>query len=156
MALADRAVLTDGHIRGCHKNFSHLIAHTHLYPRRPRPLATEEFAGVVDVAGGATVVNALSRVSYGGAVAACGLAGGADLPTTVLPFILRGVTLAGVDSVMAPMAARQEAWTRMGTDLPKDKLDSMADEVPLAKVLELAPQILAGQVRGRVIVDVNA
>ena len=70
--------------------------------------------------------------------------------------MLRGVTLAGVDSVFAPMAARQEAWTRMGTDLPKDKLDSMAEEVPLAKVLELAPQILAGQVRGRVIVDVNA
>lgn len=121
-----------------------------------KPFQKPRWAGVVDTVGSTTLANALAQTNYGGAVAACGLAGGPDLPTTVLPFILRGVTLAGVDSVFAPMAARQEAWTRMGTDLPKDKLDSMAEEVPLAKVLELAPQILAGQVRGRVIVDVNA
>jgi acrylyl-CoA reductase (NADPH) len=121
-----------------------------------KPFQKPRWAGVVDTVGSTTLANALAQTNYGGAIAACGLAGGPDLPTTVLPFILRGVTLAGIDSVFAPMAARQEAWNRMATDLPKDKLDNMAEEVPLAKVLELAPQILAGQVRGRVIVDINA
>ena len=121
-----------------------------------KPFQKPRWAGVVDTVGSATLGNALAQTAYGGCVAACGLAGGPDLPTTVLPFILRGVTLAGIDSVYAPMPARQEAWSRIATDLPLDKLDAMSEMVPLQKVLELAPEILKGQVRGRVIVDVNA
>ena len=89
-------------------------------------------------------------------MAACGLAGGADLPTSVLPFILRNVSLIGVDSVMCPNPKRQTAWDRLAQDLPLDKLDAMTVVEPMSKVLELAPQILRGQVRGRVVIDVNA
>ncbi|WP_417513871.1 MDR family oxidoreductase [Minwuia sp.] len=121
-----------------------------------KPFQRPRWAGVVDTVGSSTLANALAQTKYGGCVAACGLAGGTDLPTTVLPFILRGVTLAGIDSVEAPMAARTEAWTRLATDLPMDALDAMSATVGLEKVLELAPEILKGQVRGRVIVDVNA
>lgn len=121
-----------------------------------KPFQKPRWAGVVDTVGSTTLANALAQTNYGGAVAACGLAGGSDLPTTVLPFILRGVTLAGVDSVMAPMAARQEAWSRLASDLPKDKLEAMTEVVPLSRVIDLAPDILAGKVRGRVVVDVKA
>ncbi|WP_416896605.1 MAG: MDR family oxidoreductase [Minwuia sp.] len=121
-----------------------------------KPFQKPRWAGVVDTVGSHTLANALAQTKYGGCVAACGLAGGPDLSTTVLPFILRGVTLAGIDSVEAPMAARTEAWARLAVDLPMDKLNAMTETVPLEKVLELAPEILKGQVRGRVIVDVNA
>lgn len=120
-----------------------------------KPFQRPRWAGVVDTVGSHTLANALAQTKYGGCVAACGLAGGADLSTTVLPFILRGVTLAGIDSVEAPMAKRTEAWARLATDLPMDKLNAMSETVSLEKVLELAPEILKGQVKGRVIVDIN-
>lgn len=121
-----------------------------------KPFQKPRWAGVVDTVGSHTLANALAQTKYGGCVAACGLAGGPDLSTTVLPFILRGVTLAGIDSVEAPMARRTEAWARLATDLPMDKLNDMSETVSLQKVLELAPEILKGQVKGRVIVDINA
>jgi acrylyl-CoA reductase (NADPH) len=106
--------------------------------------------------GGQTLATILSQTCYGGAIAACGLAGGTDLPATVLPFILRGVSLLGVDSVMAPTAKREAAWARLARDLDLAKLASMTETIPLAKVPDFAGKILAGQVRGRVVVDVNA
>lgn len=121
-----------------------------------KPFQRPRWAGVVDTVGSNTLANALAQTKYGGTVAACGLAGGPDLPTTVLPFILRGVTLAGIDSVEAPMAARTEAWARLAVDLPMDKLSAMSETIPLAKVIDVAPEILKGQVKGRVIVDVTA
>jgi acrylyl-CoA reductase (NADPH) len=120
------------------------------------PLEKERYAGVVDAVGGATLATAIRRTRYGGTVAACGLAGGADLPTTVHPFILRGVTLAGVESVRCPMPLRETAWARLATDLPHDLLEAMTTVEPLARVLELAEDILAGRTRGRVVIDVNA
>ena len=121
-----------------------------------RPLDAERWAGGVDSVGGQTLASVLRGTCYGGAVAACGLAGGADLPTSVLPFILRNVSLIGVDSVMCPNPKRQTAWDRLAQDLPLEKLDAMTVVEPMSKVLELAPQILRGQVRGRVVIDVNA
>ena len=121
-----------------------------------RPLGRETWAGAVDSVGSKTLANVLAQIKYGGTVAACGLAQGMDLPSTVMPFILRGVTLAGVDSVMAPMAKRERAWARLATDLDVAKLDAMTDEVPMSEVIDRAPAILAGQIRGRLVVDVNA
>ena len=120
-----------------------------------KPLQKERWAGVVDSVGSHTLANACAQTRYGGTVAACGLAGGFDLPTTVMPFILRGVTLAGVDSVMAPMATRTLAWQRIASDLPLDKLDAITTELPLAGALTAAADIVAGRVRGRLVVDVN-
>jgi len=110
---------------------------------------------VVDCVGSHTLANACAQTRYGGVVAACGLAQGMDLPATVAPFILRGVTLAGIDSVMAPRALREAAWARLARDLEVGKLDAMTREVGLADAIGLGAQILAGQVRGRVVVDVN-
>ena len=98
----------------------------------------------------------LSQTAYYGAVAACGLAGGADLPASVFPFILRGVKLLGVESVLAPMEQRERAWRRLGELLPLEKLDASTTVVPMTRLLEVAPDILAGKTRGRVVVDVNA
>jgi acrylyl-CoA reductase (NADPH) len=112
----------------------------------PRPLAKERWAGAVDVVGSATLANVLSQTRYGGTVAACGLAQGMDLPTSVAPFILRNVTLAGIDSVMAPQAKRAEAWARLARDLDLTKLRAMTDKRPLRDVIALAPEILAGRV----------
>ena len=120
-----------------------------------KPLAKERWAGVVDTVGSHTLANACASTKYGGTVAACGLAQGMDLPATVAPFILRGVTLAGIDSVMAPRALREAAWARLARDLDLAKLDAMTQEVGLAEAIGLGAQILAGQVRGRVVVDVN-
>jgi len=120
-----------------------------------KPLAKERWAGVVDTVGSHTLANACASTKYGGTVAACGLAQGMDLPATVAPFILRGVTLAGIDSVMAPRALREAAWARLARDLEVGKLDAMTREVGLADAIGLGAQILAGQVRGRVVVDVN-
>jgi acrylyl-CoA reductase (NADPH) len=121
-----------------------------------RPLAKERWAGAVDAVGSHTLANVLSMTRYGGTVAACGLAQGMDLPAFVAPFILRGVTLAGIDSVMAPKPLRVEAWSRLAKDLDLKKLDAMTSRAVLKDVLTLAPEILAGHVRGRVVVDVNA
>lgn len=121
-----------------------------------RALGKERWVGVVDSVGSKTLANAIGTTRYGGTVAACGLAQGMDLPGSVAPFILRGVTLAGIDSVMAPKAKRLEAWGRLATDLDKDKLAAMSRTVSLAEVMEMGPDILAGKVRGRVIVDVAA
>jgi len=120
-----------------------------------RPLGKERWAGVVDSVGSHTLVNALAQTRYGGAVAACGLAQGLDLPGSVAPFILRGVTLAGIDSVMCPAPRRAEAWRRLAADLDLTKLGAMTREVGLEDVAGLAEAILDGQVRGRLVVDVN-
>ncbi len=120
-----------------------------------KPLAKERWAGVVDTVGSHTLANACASTRYGGTVAACGLAQGMDLPASVAPFILRGVTLAGIDSVMAPRALREAAWARLARDLDLAKLEAMTQEVGLADAIGLGAQILAGQVRGRVVVDVN-
>jgi acrylyl-CoA reductase (NADPH) len=119
------------------------------------PLQKERWAGVVDSVGSTTLVNALAQIRYGGAAAACGLAGGADLSGTVLPHILRGVALLGVDSVMAPLARRERAWARLARDLDPALLGKITTVEPMSKLPELAPQILAGQIRGRVVVDVT-
>jgi len=121
----------------------------------PKPLAKERWAGGVDVVGSTTLANLLSMTRYGGAVAACGLAGGIDLPTSVAPFILRGVCLYGIDSVMCPIDRRREAWKRLETDLDRQKLASMTREISLSEVLAVAPDILAGQVRGRIVVKIG-
>jgi acrylyl-CoA reductase (NADPH) len=120
-----------------------------------RPLNKERWAGAVDVVGSHTLANAISMTSYGGTVAACGLAGGMDLATSVAPFILRGVTLAGVDSVMAPKPLRTEAWSRLARDLDRSKLAAMTVTRPVADVVALAPDILAGKVRGRIVLELG-
>lgn len=120
-----------------------------------RPLDKERWAAAVDCVGSTTLVNILSKTRYGGAVAACGLAQGADLPATVMPFILRGVALLGVDSVQAPMAKRQRAWERLATDLDIAKLDSITRMIGFDAVPQAAADIVAGRIRGRVVVDIN-
>ena len=120
-----------------------------------RPLETQLWAGVVDTVGGPILARALAETDYGGAVAACGLAGGVDLPTTVMPFILRGVQLLGVDSVMCPPKLRRQAWARLVRDLPLDALERLTQTISLAEAPHLAKAILAGQVRGRIVVDPN-
>ncbi|MDF0544949.1 oxidoreductase [Sphingobium sp. H39-3-25] len=120
-----------------------------------RPIASERWAGAVDSVGSHTLANVLAQTRYRGVVAVCGLAQGLDLPATVLPFILRNVTLAGIDSVNAPQAVRIEAWSRLARDLDLEKLARTTTLVPLAQVPEIAPRILAGQIQGRTIVDVN-
>jgi len=121
-----------------------------------RPLGRERWAGAVDAVGSHTLANVLSQTRYGGAVAACGLAQGMDLPGSVAPFILRGVTLCGVDSVMCPGPRREEAWRRLASDLDLGKLAAMRVDARLADVPRLAAEITEGKVRGRVVVDVNA
>ena len=117
-----------------------------------KPLQKERWAAVVDAVGSHTLVNALAQTRYGGVVAACGLAQGADLPGTVMPFILRGVTLAGIDSVMAPLVLRQQAWERLARDLPPDTLAAIATEIGLGEVVATAGALMQGQLRGRVVV----
>jgi acrylyl-CoA reductase (NADPH) len=119
-----------------------------------KPLAKERWAGAIDAVGSNTLANLLSMTRYGGAVAACGLAGGIDLPGSVAPFILRGVCLYGIDSVMCPIERRQEAWKRLETDLNREKLAVMTREVDLSDVFGVAPEILSGKVRGRIVVKV--
>jgi len=120
-----------------------------------KPLARERWAGAVDVVGSHVLANLCASMKYGGVVTACGLAGGMDLPATVAPFILRGVTLAGVDSVMAPRELRIEAWRRLATDLDLSRLAVMTKEVGLGEAIPLAARLMEGQVRGRLLVDVN-
>jgi acrylyl-CoA reductase (NADPH) len=120
-----------------------------------RPLNKERWAGAIDAVGSHTLANALSMTKYGGTVAACGLAQGMDLATSVAPFILRAVTLAGIDSVMAPKPLRVEAWTRLAIDLDRAKLRALTVTRPAADVVALAPEILAGKVRGRVVLELG-
>ncbi|MCX7229332.1 MAG: oxidoreductase [Burkholderiales bacterium] len=119
-----------------------------------KPLQKERWAGVVDAVGSHTLANACAQTRYRGAVAACGLAQGMDFPSSVAPFILRGVRLIGVDSVMCPQAERRTAWTRLARDLDLAKLDAMTTGIGLADAITAAPEILAGRVRGRLVVDV--
>ena len=119
-----------------------------------KPFQKERWAGVVDAVGSNMLANALAQTRYGGTVAACGLAQGMDLPTTVMPFILRGVTLVGVDSVMAPIALRQRAWSRLAQDLNPTLLESMIEEVPLEAAIDKAHALMDGKVRGRVVVRI--
>ena len=120
-----------------------------------RPLGKERWAGAIDSVGSTTLANILAQLSYGGAVSPCGLAQGMDLPSTVMPFILRGVSLLGIDSVMAPMSLRKRAWERLSKDINFEKLEDMVVEVGLDQVQELAKDILQGQVRGRVVVNIQ-
>ena len=121
-----------------------------------RPIGKERWAGAVDSVGSHTLANVLAQTRYGGVVAACGLAQGMDLPGSVAPFILRGVTLAGIDSVMRPKPDREEAWSRLARDLDLGKLEAMIAPASLADAPRLGEAIIAGEVRGRVVVDVNA
>ncbi|TGP91423.1 MULTISPECIES: MDR family oxidoreductase [unclassified Mesorhizobium] len=118
-----------------------------------KPLAKERWAGGIDSVGSHILANVLSMTSYGGAVAACGLAGGMDLPSSVAPFILRGVSLLGIDSVMAPKAVRLEAWRRIGSDLDVDKLASLSTTIGFDGIIGAAHDIVDGKIRGRVVVD---
>ena len=120
-----------------------------------RPLAKERWAAGVDTVGSTLLANVLSMTQYGGAVAACGLAAGMDLPTTVAPFILRGVSLLGIDSVAAPKALRLEAWDRLARELDHDKLAAMTSTIPLDRVMEAGRQIVAGKIKGRVVVEIG-
>jgi len=119
-----------------------------------KPLAKERWAGGVDSVGSMTLANLLSMTKYGGAIAACGLAGGMDLPSSVAPFILRGVCLLGIDSVMCPIERRNKAWDRLASDLDRSKLSEITHEINLDQVIDAASRILAGQVRGRIVVKI--
>jgi acrylyl-CoA reductase (NADPH) len=120
-----------------------------------KPLQKERWAAVVDAVGSHTLANACAQTRYGGAIAACGLAQGMDFPATVAPFILRGIALLGVDSVMAPMALREQAWARLATDLDPQLLEAMTTEIPLAGAIDAAGKLMAGQVRGRMVVKTS-
>lgn len=121
-----------------------------------KPMLSERWAGAVDTVGGDMLAHVLAEMRYGGSVAACGLAGGAGLKTTVLPFILRGVNLLGVDSVMCPREPRRAAWARIAKDLPAEKLAAVTTVEPLGRLPELGAEIMKGVVQGRVVIDVNA
>ncbi len=133
---------------------AHSIIDRNELTQAGKPFQKERWAGVVDAVGSHTLANALAQTRYGGTVAACGLAQGMDLPTSVMPFILRGVTLAGVDSVMAPLALRQRAWDRLASDLRPELLESMIEEVTLEHAIEKAHALMQGKVRGRIVVKV--
>jgi acrylyl-CoA reductase (NADPH) len=120
-----------------------------------RPLAKERWAGGIDAVGSTTLANVLSMTRYGGAVAACGLAGGMDLPTSVAPFILRSISLLGIDSVMCPLPLRKEAWRRLASDLDRSKIAAMTSEIGLEDVIAAGRRIVEGQVRGRIVVKIG-
>ena len=126
-----------------------------LFTEPGRPLGKERWAGAVDTVGSHTLANVCATTKYRGVVTCCGLAQGMDFPATVAPFILRGVTLAGIDSVMAPKADRIDAWSRLATDLDVSKLDLITREIGLSEAIDAAGQLMAGTIRGRVVVDVN-
>jgi acrylyl-CoA reductase (NADPH) len=131
-----------------------LVERASLAAKPSRPLDSERWAGAIDAVGGATLAAILTQLKYRASVAACGLAGGSDLPATVLPFLLRGVNLLGIDSVMCPREERIEAWQRLARDLPLDRLELMTETVPLSSLPEVAPRILKGEIRGRIVVEV--
>lgn len=133
-----------------------IVDRKELSDAKPRPLERERWAGCVDTVGSTTLAMVLAQMQYGRSVAACGLAGGSDLPTSVIPFLLRGVNLFGIDSVMQPAANRARIWQRVASDLPLDSLAAMTEVRPLGDVPQLADAILAGTIRGRTVIDVNA
>ena len=133
-----------------------LVERAALAVKPSRPLDSERWAGAVDAVGGNTLATILTQLKYRASVAACGLAGGSDLPATVIPFLLRGVNLLGIDSVMCPPEERIEAWQRLARELPLDRLERMTGVVPLSRLPGLAPKILQGEVRGRTVVDIKA
>lgn len=133
-----------------------IVAREDINEAIKRPLEGETWAGCIDAVGGEMLARVLGQIKYGGSVAAVGLAGGAGLPTTVIPFLLRGVNLLGIDSVMQPYENRVRAWSRIATDLPMDKLEAMIQPATLADLPALGRDILKGHVRGRIVVDVNA
>ena len=135
---------------------SRIVAREELAETVKRPLETETWAGCVDAVGGAMLARVLGQMKYGGSVAAVGLAGGAGLPATVVPFLLRGVNLLGIDSVMQPYENRLRAWERVARDLPMEKLETMVQPAVLGDLPRLGADILKGQVKGRVVVDVTA
>ena len=122
----------------------------------PKPLESETWAGAVDAVGSTMLARVIAQTKYAGVVTACGLAGGVDLPSTVMPFILRGVRLQGIDSVMAPIDVRERAWARLASDLPDGLLDTITEVVPMSSLTELGATIMAGQTRGRLVVDPSA
>lgn len=132
-----------------------IVARSDLAETIARPLEAENWAGCIDAVGGAMLARVLGQIKYGGSVAAVGLAGGAGVPASILPFLLRGVNLLGIDSVLQPFAQRQVAWARLATDLPMDKLEAMIVTARLADLPQLGADILAGKIRGRVLVDVQ-
>lgn len=133
-----------------------IVARNELDSVTKRPLESETWAGCVDAVGGEMLARVIGQLKYGTSVAAVGLAGGAALPTSLIPFLLRGVNLLGIDSVMQPLEQRVRAWQRIATDLPLEKLDAMIRPATLAEVPALGAQILKGQIQGRIVVDVNA
>ena len=133
-----------------------IVARSDINETTKRPLEAEIGSGCVDAVGGDMLARVLGQMSYGASVAAVGLAGGAGLPTTVIPFLLRGVNLLGIDSVMQPFENRERAWARIANDLPMDKLEGMITSATLADLPRIGKDILKGQVRGRIIIDVNA
>jgi acrylyl-CoA reductase (NADPH) len=135
---------------------SAIIDRAELAASTDRSMESERWAGCVDAVGGSTLARVLGQLAHGASAAACGLAGGAKLETTVVPFLLRGVNLLGIDSVMQPLSARQRCWARIAADLPMDKLDAMTTVIGLADAPRYADDILAGRVRGRLVIDVNA
>lgn len=135
---------------------SQIVARDEINETVKRPLEAETWAGCVDAVGGAMLARVLGQMKYGASVSAVGLAGGAGLPATVIPFLLRGVNLLGIDSVMQPYENRLRAWKRVASDLPMDKLEAMVQPATLSDLPQLGADILKGQVKGRVVVDVNA
>jgi acrylyl-CoA reductase (NADPH) len=131
-----------------------LIDRAALAAKPSRPLDSERWAGAVDAVGGTTLATILTQLNYRAGVAACGLAGGSELPATVIPFLLRGVSLLGIDSVMCLRDERIEAWRRLVRDLPLDRLERMVQTVPMSALPDLAPKILKGELRGRTVIDV--
>lgn len=144
----------EGYLRGL--GASRIVPREDLAETVKRPLESENWTGCVDAVGGAMLARVLGQMKYGASVAAVGLAGGANLPATVIPFLLRGVNLLGIDSVMQPYANRLRAWERIATDLPMDKLEAMITPAKLEDLPRLGADILKGQVKGRVVVDLNA
>jgi acrylyl-CoA reductase (NADPH) len=132
-----------------------IIDRAELADAAARPLQTQRWAAAIDSVGGSTLANVLAQTHYDGLVASCGLAQSSELPTTVLPFILRGVTLAGINSVFCPVPLRAQAWSRLATDLDLDLLDSLTTTVPLADAVTVAERIMRGEMRGRTVVDVQ-
>ena len=145
---------TEAYLRGLGAN--RIVPRAELAEIVKRPLESETWAGCIDAVGGAMLARILGQMTYGASVAAVGLAGGAGLPATVIPFVLRGVNLLGIDSVLCPMPARLRAWTRIASDLPLGLLDQMIKPATLAELPALGAAILKGEVQGRVVVDVNA
>ena len=135
---------------------SRIVARDEIATVSKRPLEAERWSGCLDAVGGAMLARVIGQLKYGASVAAIGLAGGAALPSSVIPFLLRGVNLLGIDSVMQPFEQRERAWRRLANDLPLEKLDAMIHVVNLVEVPALGDQILKGQIKGRIVVDVNA